>query len=92
LGEEKGAVIYATSAEFEYVFARFFSKPIGVEGRLGWTGFFGGEERPYGGGVVHVVREECSELRSEGVKDVGGGRGRWGVEYFCVLEGGRLVD
>ena len=55
------------------MFACFFSEPSRVEGRLGWTGFFGGEERPYGGCVVHVVREECSELRGEGVKGVGGG-------------------
>jgi hypothetical protein len=65
--------------------------PSRVVGRLGWTGLFGGEERPYCGSVVHVVREECSELRGEGVEVVGGGRGMWGVKY-CYVEGGRLVD
>ena len=54
--------MFAAFTELKYLSACFFSEPSGVEGLLGWAGFFGWEEGPDCGCVVHVLGEECGEL------------------------------
>jgi hypothetical protein len=60
-------VVCAASAECLNEFAGFLESQMGSGDVVRGSRFLRGEEGPDGGGVVHVVGEEGSELRGEGV-------------------------
>jgi hypothetical protein len=66
-GEGKGTALSVAASDGLNEFAGCFRKPWGVRRCVWRSRLFGGEERPDGGCVVHVVGEEGSELRGESV-------------------------